>query len=96
MTNQFVWFRKWIMEHQVYKYLVSDSEMSQSGIQRLFRAYQKSPPKVLWAGELLSKALAFTGKPHCDITLVTVCTFQFFSIKNYSNRKCQPLLYDWH
>lgn len=35
------------MERQVYKYLVRDSGMSQSGIQRLFKEYLKSPPKVL-------------------------------------------------
>lgn len=47
LSNQFVWFRKWVMERQVYKYLVRDSGMSQSTIQRLFRNYLKSPPKTL-------------------------------------------------
>ena len=46
-NNQFVWFRKWIMERQVYKYLVRDSGMSQSSIQRLFHFYLKSPPQNL-------------------------------------------------
>jgi hypothetical protein len=46
-NNQFVWFRKWIMERQVYQYLVRDSGMSQSSIQRLFQFYLKSPPKNL-------------------------------------------------
>jgi len=32
------------MERQVYKYLVRDSGMSQSSIQRLFHLYLKSPP----------------------------------------------------
>lgn len=45
--NQFVWFRKWVMERQVYKYLVRDSGMSQSSIQRLFDKYLCSPPKNL-------------------------------------------------
>ena len=45
LSNQFVWFRKWIMERQVYKYLVRDSGMSQSSIQRLFKTYLKSPPE---------------------------------------------------
>lgn len=46
-SNQFVWFRKWIMERQVYQYLVRDSGMSQSSIQRLFKFYLKSPPENL-------------------------------------------------
>lgn len=46
-SNQFVWFRKWIMERQVYQYLVRDSAMSQSSIQRLFQFYLKSPPENL-------------------------------------------------
>lgn len=43
--NRFVWFRKWVMERQVYKTLVRDSGMSQSVIQRLFGTYLKSPPE---------------------------------------------------
>ncbi len=35
------------MERQVYKYLVRDSGMSQSSIQRLFHLYLKSPPHNL-------------------------------------------------
>lgn len=35
------------MERQVYKYLVRDSGMSQSSIQRLFDKYLSSPPKNL-------------------------------------------------
>lgn len=35
------------MERQVYKYLIRDSGMSQSGLQRLFSEYLKSPPKNL-------------------------------------------------
>lgn len=45
--NQFVWFRKWVMERQVYKLLVRDSGMSQSSIQRLFNTYLSNPPKNL-------------------------------------------------
>ncbi len=45
--NQFVWFRKWIMERQVYKYLVRDSGLSQSSIQRLFHPYLKSAPQTV-------------------------------------------------
>lgn len=44
-ANQFVWFRKWVMERQVYKYLVRDSGISQSSIQRLFNKYLSAPPQ---------------------------------------------------
>jgi hypothetical protein len=46
LTNQFIWFEKWISERQVYKYLVRDSGLSQSSIQRLFRYYLKQAPEV--------------------------------------------------
>ncbi|MFM7017110.1 transposase [Flavobacterium sp.] len=45
-SNQFVWFKKWIIERQVYKYLTRDSGMSQSKLQCLFRAYLKEAPTV--------------------------------------------------
>jgi len=45
-SNQFIWFRKWIMERQVYQYLSRDSDMSQRTIQRLFKDYLKKAPKV--------------------------------------------------
>ncbi len=45
-SNQFIWFRKWIMERQVYQYLSRDSGMSQSKIQRLFKQYLKKAPLV--------------------------------------------------
>jgi len=47
LKNQFVWFEKWISERQVYKYLVRDSGLSQSSIQRLFRHYLAQAPEVL-------------------------------------------------
>ena len=46
-ANQFVWFEKWIMERQVYRFLSRDSGMSQSSLQRLFKIYLSSPPKNL-------------------------------------------------
>jgi transposase-like protein len=46
LNNQFIWFRKWIMEGQVYQYLSRDSGMSQSKIQRLFKRYLKKAPLV--------------------------------------------------
>ena len=45
-SNQFIWFRKWIMERQVYQYLIRDSGMSQRTIQRLFKDYLKKAPKI--------------------------------------------------
>jgi hypothetical protein len=44
--NLFVWFRKWIMERQVYSTLVRDSKMSQSTLQNLFRKYLNSAPVI--------------------------------------------------
>lgn len=46
LANQFIWFEKWIIERQVYKYLVRDSGLSQSSVQRLFRHYLKQAPEV--------------------------------------------------
>jgi DNA-directed RNA polymerase subunit F len=43
-SNQFVWFKKWVIERQVFKYLVRDSMMSQSTIQRLFKIYLAQAP----------------------------------------------------
>ena len=45
--NQFIWFEKWISERQVYKYLVRDSGLSQSSLQRLFKHYLEQAPEVL-------------------------------------------------
>lgn len=45
--NQFVWFKKWVMEErQMYKYLVRDSEMSRSALQQLFSIYLKKATTV--------------------------------------------------
>lgn len=41
-----MWFRKWVMERQVYTTLVRDSGMSQRSIQNLFKEYLKSVPLV--------------------------------------------------
>jgi len=46
-SNQFIWFEKWVSERQVYRYLVRDSGLSQSSIQRLFRHYLAQAPEVL-------------------------------------------------
>lgn len=44
--NSFVWFEKWVLERQVYKYLVRDSKMSPSKLQSLFKSFLKSAPTV--------------------------------------------------
>ncbi|WP_420888409.1 transposase-like zinc-binding domain-containing protein, partial [Capnocytophaga canis] len=44
--NQFIWFRKWIMERQVYKTLSRDSTMSQSTLQNLFKHYLSQVPTL--------------------------------------------------
>lgn len=44
--NQFIWFRKWIMERQVYKTLSRDSTMSQSTLQNLFKYYLSQAPTL--------------------------------------------------
>jgi hypothetical protein len=44
--NRFVWFKKWIMERQVYRYLIRDSGMSESSIQRLFKRFLSKAPDV--------------------------------------------------
>lgn len=44
--NEFIWVKKWIIERQVYKYLVRDSGYSQSKIQRIFNQYLNSAPVV--------------------------------------------------
>ena len=46
LANQFIWFEKWIIERQVYKYLVRESGLSQSSIQRLFKHYLSQAPEV--------------------------------------------------
>jgi hypothetical protein len=46
LSNQFVWFERWVSERQVYKYLVRDSGLSQSSLQRLFRHYLQQAPEV--------------------------------------------------
>ena len=44
--NQFIWFKKWIMERQVYSTLVRDSKMSQSSLQNLFKFYLNKVPTI--------------------------------------------------
>ena len=46
VANRFVWFRKWVMERQVYRTLVRDSGRSQSSLQRLFRTHLDGAPEL--------------------------------------------------
>lgn len=45
-NNRFVWFKKWIKERQVYRFLVRDSGMSESSIQRLSKTFLSKAPEV--------------------------------------------------
>lgn len=45
-SNQFTWFRKWVMERQVYQLLSRDSNLSQSSLQRLFKRWLSKAPTV--------------------------------------------------
>ncbi len=79
-ANRFVWFRKWVMERQVYKYLVRDSGMSQSSIQRLFNKFLSQPPKnavrskakvhLLIDGTYFSNGLCLILYYDCDLQYV--------------------------
>jgi AraC-like DNA-binding protein len=79
-ANQFVWFRKWVMERQVYKHLVRDSGMSQSTIQRLFNKYLSQPPQntirskgkvhLLIDGTYFSNGLCLMLYYDCDLQYV--------------------------
>lgn len=64
-NNHFVWFRKWVMERWVYRYLVRDSGMSQSAIQKLFKSYLSSAPlvaiRVKGPAHILIDASYFSG-----------------------------------
>jgi AraC-like DNA-binding protein len=46
-NNRFIWFEKWIMERQVYRFLVRDSGMSESTLQRLFKRFLAKAPEVV-------------------------------------------------
>ncbi len=42
--NQFIWFKKWILEREVYKTLSRDKGQSKRTIQRLFKKYLSAAP----------------------------------------------------
>lgn len=46
IRNQFVWFRKWVLERQTFKTLSRDSGMSVKSLQRLFYHYLGQAPQV--------------------------------------------------
>lgn len=45
-NNQFVWFRKWILERQTYQTLSRDSGLSVRKLQRLFGMFLRQAPEV--------------------------------------------------
>lgn len=87
--NQFVWFKKWIMERQVYKYLVRDSGMSQSTIQRLFNRYLASPPKNIIRSKsnvhLLIDATYFTNG--LCLVLYYDCDIQYVQLFRHTRKE---------
>ncbi len=44
--NRFVWFKKWVLERQIYKTLSRDSGLSARTLQRIFYIYLEQSPKV--------------------------------------------------
>lgn len=44
--NRFVWFKKWVLERQIYETLSRDSKLSVSTLQRTFKYYLEQAPKV--------------------------------------------------
>lgn len=45
MDTQFVWFRKWVLERQIYRTLSRDKKKSTRSIQRLFKNYLLNAPE---------------------------------------------------
>lgn len=43
-SNERVWFRKWVVERQTFRYLSSESNLSQSTLQRRFKDYLSNAP----------------------------------------------------
>lgn len=46
MENRFIWFRKWVLERQIFKTLSRDSGLSIDTLQRTFYALLKQSPTV--------------------------------------------------
>ena len=44
--NRFGWFKKWVLERQIYKTLSRDSGLSARTLQRIFYIYLEQSPKV--------------------------------------------------
>lgn len=45
-TNRFIWFKKWVLERQTFTTLSRDSKLSKSTLQRTFKFYLSTSPKV--------------------------------------------------
>lgn len=45
-SNQFVWFRKWIMDRRVYRTLSKEMQLSNRSISRLFKIYLSQAPEI--------------------------------------------------
>lgn len=46
LINQFIWFKKWIIERQTYQTLSRDSHLSISTLKRIFYAFLEQSPQV--------------------------------------------------
>lgn len=46
LKNQFIWFKKWIIERQTYQTLSRDSHLSISTLKRIFYAFLEQSPQV--------------------------------------------------
>lgn len=44
--NRFIWFKKWVLERQIYRTLVRDSGLSRPTLQRLFYGYLNKAPLI--------------------------------------------------
>lgn len=46
LSNQFSWFKKWVMDRRVYRRLSTEMQMSERSISRLFKQYLEQAPPI--------------------------------------------------
>ena len=46
LQNRFVWFKKWVVERQTYQTLIRDSKLSKSTLQRTFKYFLETSPRI--------------------------------------------------
>jgi hypothetical protein len=47
LTNQFGWFKRWVLQKDTFEVLVKESGYSKSTLQRIFRHYLSTPPTFI-------------------------------------------------